>query len=316
MTSSYTKRASQTKVIGSATMSVDESADLDSPPYTASIVAGGNEGSASVLEVRQHASVTENDVPTGAMISPASVLGITSGSDGLEASVKFGSQLPPSVRWNSRVDRPWGLGDDYEPRQNRSVTDLETIRMGSTSWFFRANGVRSYDTLRQAFVGERLAGGRTNCGCISSYAFGKATVDCEAQLAFMRAVLWRVLSAMPVLELDNLCTDMFGGHRHLCEHYLWWLENEAFVAHPVGQERQDRLLLTNEGFVTLAMLESTKPGSNVDLSPKAVHALRQREGSLSDLDKPRFLRAKAEQQSWTRSQSSTPRGLRFYARNS
>src|SRR5690606_35449472 len=108
-----------------------------------------------------------------------------------------------------------------------------------------------------------------NCGCISSYAFGVATVDCDAQLEFMREVMKRVLLEMPDLDLATMSQEMFAGQRHLCEHYLWWLENEGLVAHPAGQERQDRLLLTDEGCAALAMLEMTKPGSNIDLSPEA-----------------------------------------------
>lgn len=221
--------------------------------------------------------------------STLSVLAIASGTRSSTELSKIMATVPRSVRWWGRQDRPWGLGDDFAPRLSRSVNDLETVRMGKASWFFRADGRRSYDTLREAFVGERLNGGGQNCGCISAYAFGVATIDCDAQLELMREVMKRILREMSNLDLTALCTDLFAGQRQLCEHYLWWLENEAFVAHPIGQERQDRLMLTDEGCVALAMLEMTKSGSNFDLSPKSVHEMRAREGSLADADKPRFL---------------------------
>ena len=228
----------------------------------------------------------------GASVSPLSVLAVASGTRSPAELVKVLAAVPRSAsgRWGGRTDRPWGLGDDFLSRRSRSARDLETIAMGKANWFFRADGLRSYDTLREAFVGERLNGGG-NCGCISSYAFGTATIDCDAQLEFMREVLKRVLLDMPDLNLVTLCNDNFCGQRQLCEHYLWWLENESFVAHPLGHERQDRLMLTDEGCAALTMLEMTKPGSNFDLSPAAVHQMREREGRLWDKDKPLFLSA-------------------------
>lgn len=219
----------------------------------------------------------------------SSVLGIAAGARPADDLAHVLRLVPRSARWCGRHDRPWGLGDDFKPRRSRPVRDLETVRMGKDSWFFRANGLRSYDTLREAFVGERLNSGAQGCGCISAYAFGVATIDCDAQLELIRKVLNAILCGMPDLDLARICDEMFGGRRDLCEHYLWWLETEAFVAHPAGEERQDRLMLTDEGCAVLAMLEMTKPGSNHDLSPEAAHRMREREGLTTDADRPRFL---------------------------
>jgi hypothetical protein len=162
--------------------------------------------------------------------------------------------------------------------------------MGRDGWFFRADGLRSYDNLRDAFVGERLGGGAGGCDCFSAYGFGEGAIDCGGQLRLLQDVMIRILRQTPTIDVGGLCDDLFAGQRRLCEHYLWWLESESLVTHPRGQERQDRLLLTDEGCVALAALELTRPGSNVDLSPQAIHLLREREGSLPDLDRPRFLR--------------------------
>ena len=147
--------------------------------------------------------------------------------------------------------------------------------MGRSSWFFQTDRGNSYDSLREAFVGERLNRNGEHCGCLRApgVAYSTATIDCETQLELMREVLRRILREMPDLNLDALAIDLFDSSANFAQHYIWWLEREMFVGH-MGGEQQDRLAPTDEGFAVLSMLELTKPGSNHDMSPEAVHRLR------------------------------------------
>lgn len=87
----------------------------------------------------------------------------------------------------------------------------------------------------------------------------------------MRETLRRILLEGPSIDLPALTHDLFGGQDAWREHYLWWLERECLVAH-VGAEDQSTLTPTREGASVLIMLELTKPGSNLDMSPAGIAA--------------------------------------------
>ncbi len=206
------------------------------------------------------------------------------------------ADLPDRSRWGGLAHMPWGLAAN--PGSTRS--NLEVVSAGRSSFFFKGHS-GMYDSLRDAFVAERMCHSRilpweqqdlrraaqqvshasrpqrSTCGCIRPPSLeamlagtpAAAVVDCDAQLEHLRAVLRQILLEMPSLDLQRMTADLFGGQPVWCEHYLWWIESEAFVAH-AGDERQDCLTLTTEGCSILVMLELTKPGSNRDMSPRAI----------------------------------------------
>lgn len=155
-----------------------------------------------------------------------------------------------------------------------------------------------YDSLRDAFVGERLTrrdGGQ--CGCLPVHIRGQAftegsAIDCDRQLEQMRATLARVALEAPTIDLSALTNEVFDSVDSWREHYLWWLESEALLAHD-GAENQTTLTLTSEGMSVLTMLEATRPGSNVDMSPAALLAAEVEEDGHEDVtvifDTPHFL---------------------------
>ena len=183
-------------------------------------------------------------------------------------------ELPNPGEWDGHAWRPWGMTGGMHG------SGLDVVRAGRSNVFFKGK-YGMYDTLRDAFVGERMnrptIGGITHqraCGCIRSAPSIKVRmvaaaelghVDCEAQLEQMRVTMRRVLLESPRIDLVSMTEDVFAGQAGWREHYLWWLEREELLAH-VGAENQSTLMLTQEGASALVMLEMTRPGSNIDMS--------------------------------------------------
>lgn len=217
--------------------------------------------------------------------SSVSALALISGTLSTAKMSRILATVPKSPRWQNGIEGyPWGLGQNSNYGRPGHALYFEPVRIGKKAWFFQSEPGVAYDTIREAFVQERLNSRRQECDCIrfETPSLSEAMVDCDTQLDFMSSVLKRVLLEMSEIDLASLTTDLFAGQRHLCEHYLWWLESEHFIAHPYGEVSQDRLALTDEGCAVLYMLEMTKPGSNHDLSPETVHRLIQAGEPLID----------------------------------